>query len=100
MDVNIVYVQLYVKGRDQVGVTNVKFSPVRSCQEGGDLFVVFGVVSYHLRPLLWTIFPILGPRSSTVLGSGCKVRGNFRKSSEIVKKRLDFLCCLHLEPYP
>ena len=56
----------YMTGRDQGGVTNVKFSPVRSCQEGGDLFVVFGVVSYHLRPLLWTIFPIsTQPRITT-----------------------------------
>ena len=45
----------YMTGRDQGGVTNVKFSPVSSCQEGGDLFVVFGVVSYHLRPVLQRI---------------------------------------------
>ena len=96
----ILYVQLYDR-RVQVSVTNVKFSPVRSCQEGGDLFVVFGVVSYHLRPLLWTIFPILSPDHFTPASTAAgKVRGNFRKSSQIVKKRLDFLCCLHLEPYP
>lgn len=60
--------------RDQDGVTNVKFSPVRSCQEGGDLFVVFGVVTYHLRPLLWTIFPILSwdHLSASAAGARCE----------------------------
>ena len=84
----------------QFGVTNVKFSLVMSCQEGGDLFVVFGVVDnkgYHYL-CCGQFSQILCSHHLSPASAKCKVRGNFLKSSEIVKKRLDFLCCLHLGP--